>query len=368
MGINKSKMILLNSILCMVLVACTDLSNPGFIADLPDTTGITGNKEGDTAVLADDSIAYRRNRAIGKGMNFGNALEAPSEGEWGMVIKQSYIAAVAEAGFTSVRLPICWSVHTDNNAPYSIDPVFIQRVDEIIDWCFDEGLAVIITIHHFNEFYDSPANETYRRMFFSIWDQLSTHYRETDSEKLIFELLNEPHSTMTAEIWNGLIPEILEVVREIDTNRTLIIDVPDWAYHGSIGKLVIPEEEQNVIVSVRYYLPYDFTHQGAHWAEGSDEWLGNTWTATTDEKNTVLADMDLIRDWAEQHNRPITVGEYGAIILAAHEDRITWTRYVRSRFEANGFSWSYFDFGVYFRSYDIENNRWLEGFPGVFFD
>ena len=351
------RMIFINSILFLVLMACTDIPNPVFISDIPDT-----------AVLSDDSIAYRRNQAIGKGMNFGNALEAPREGEWGLVIKQSYIEALAEAGFNSVRLPICWSAHTAATAPHTIDPAFIRRVDEIIGWCFENGLAVIITIHHFNDFYDSPAAETYRQMFFSIWDQLTTHYLETDGEKLIFELLNEPHSNMTADIWNALIPEILDAVRSIDTNRTLILDVPDWAYHGSIGKLEIPEEEQNVIVSVRYYLPYDFTHQGAHWSEGSEEWLGNTWTATRDEKNTVLADMVMISTWAEAHDRPITVGEYGAIIFAAHEDRLTWTQYVRSRFEANEFSWSYFDFGVYFRSYDIENNSWLDGFPDVFFD
>jgi endoglucanase len=361
-------MIFMNSILFLVLTACINLSDPGSPLDNQDNNDTIGGQGQDTVSVVDDSIAWRRNLAIGKGMNIGNALEAPNEGEWGLVIKQSYIQAIGEAGFNSVRLPICWPAHTSAMAPYSIDPAFIERVDEVMEWCFDEGMTVIITIHHFNELYDHPLDETYRNMFFAIWDQLTEHYLGTSGEILIFELLNEPHSNMTAEIWNDLIPEILGVVRDIDTNRTLIIDAPDWAYHGAILKLEIPEEEQNVIVSVRYYLPYDFTHQGAHWAEGSDAWLGTTWTGTANQKNTVLTDMELVKEWSEQHNRPVTVGEYGAIVNAAHEDRITWTRYVRSRFEANGFSWSYFDFGVYFRAYDTEHNEWLEGFPGVFFD
>jgi len=78
--------------------------------------------------------------------------------------------------------------------------------------------------------------------------------------------------------------------------------------------------------------------------------------------------MEAVADLVEKHNRPVTIGEYGAIINAAHEHRVRWTEFVRSQFEAFGFSWSYFDFGVLFRAYDIENNAWLEGFPDVFFD
>jgi len=329
---------------------------------------VTDDHVAGTDDSADTLKAIRRNRAIGKGMNIGNALEAPEEGAWGLVVKESYIEAIAEAGFNSVRFPICWSAHTEFTPPYTIDPGFIARVDEILGWCFDRDLAVVITIHHFNELYNEPMDETYRQVFFSIWDQLSKHYSEKYPEKLIFELLNEPHNNLTAGMWNELLPEILEVVRAADTIRTLIIDVPDWAYHESIGKLEIPEEEKNVIVSVRYYIPYDFTHQGAHWVENSDEWMGLTWTGTSQEKQSVITHMEAIADWAETHNRPVTIGEYGAIINAAHEHRVRWTEFVRSQFEAFGFSWSYFDFGMLFRAYDIENNAWLEGFPDVFFD
>lgn len=310
----------------------------------------------------DSLIAFKRNAILGRGINFGNALEAPNEGDWGLTIKESYIQEVKDAGFNSVRLPICWSAHTSYTAPYTIEAIFLKRVDTVINWCTSRGLAVIITIHHFNDFYDNPDNENYKRMFTAIWQQLSTHYKSDSPEKLFFEVLNEPHNNLTADKWNTLIPSILETIRKIDSDRTLIIDVPDYGYHESISKLIIPESEINVIVSVRYYLPYPFTHQGAHWAEGSEKWLGTTWTATPEQKNTVETDMQKIQAWAKLHNRPVTIGEFGAIIYADATNRLIWTDYVTRSFESHNFSWSYFDFGVIFKAYDIEKNVWLKGF------
>lgn len=310
-----------------------------------------------------NNLAFRRNEILGRGINFGNALEAPNEGEWGLTIRESYIQTIADAGFNSVRLPICWSAHTALRSPYRIQATFIKRVDTIVNWCTRRGLAVIITFHHFNDFYDQPDNPTYQDMFNAIWQQLSSHYKNVDPDKLFFEVLNEPHGQMSADKWNELLPVVIATIRKNDPARTLIIDVPDYGYHESIGKLVIPAHETNVIVSVRYYLPYPFTHQGAHWAEGSDKWLGTSWTATEAQKNTVENDLQKIQTWGQQHNRPVTIGEFGTIVNARAADRLLWTRYVTRSFEAHHFSWSYFDFGVLFKAYDIQNNRWLPGFP-----
>jgi len=312
--------------------------------------------------IAVTSKAFERNKRIGRGMNFGNALEGPSEGEWGLVIKELYIEAVADAGFDSVRLPICWSAHTDNKYPYLIDKNFLSRVDEIIGWCFERDLAVVITIHHFNELYNEPDNSTYRNMIVAIWEQLTSYFIDYDHRKLFFEVLNEPHNNLTAEKWNKLIPDLIKAVRAKDKDRTIIIDTADYGYHTSLDKLIIPEDERNVIISVRYYLPYKFTHQGGHWVAGSEEWLGETWSGTDSQKNTVDTDLKFVKAWSVKNNRPITIGEFGAIINADEKSRLVWTEYVRGKFEENGFSWSYFDFGVRFRAYDIEKNCWLDGF------
>ena len=309
-----------------------------------------------------DQVAYERNKRIGRGMNFGNALEAPNEGDWGFVIRESYVEAIAQAGFDSIRIPIRWSAHVSDAAPYTIDPDFLDRIDEVVGWCMDRNLLAIITIHHFEELYDDPDDPVNQNKILAIWDQLTHHYLTYDHDQLIFEPLNEPHNNLTSAKWNALMPTLIRAVRQTDTDRTLIIDVSNWAHHIYLKDLIIPEEERNVIVSVRYYLPYPFTHQGGHWAEGSEAWLGTTWRATEEETAVVRADMEMIRNWSESHHRPITVGEFGAIVDADHESRVIWTDYVRSQFEENGFSWCYFDFGYIFKAYDIDNNNWLPGF------
>ncbi len=323
-----------------------------------------GEKEINTT---DRLKAFSRNILIGTGINLGNALEAPEEGEWGLYIEERFIDSIKQAGFNSVRIPICWSCHTDSRYPYAIDELFLSRVDEVIDWCLEKELMAIITIHHFNELYEFPDEALYRVMFFAIWEQLTQHYKSIDHDKLIFEPLNEPHGNLTADKWNELIPEILDVIRSIDRERTLIIDVPDYGYHQSITKLTIPEKEKNLIVSVRYYLPFEFTHQGAHWVEGSDEWIGNTWTGKTDQVNAVRNDMAFIKEWEEENNRPVTIGEWGSIIYCDEQSRLTWTEFVHEQIKKHGFSSTYFDFGVFFRAYDLEDDHWVDGFLPAFF-
>ena len=313
---------------------------------------------------ADIAKVFNRNKNIGKGINFGNALEAPNEGEWGLVIKESYVQAIADAGFNSVRLPICWSAHTSKDYPYSIDATFLNRVDEVMNWCLKRNLAVIITIHHFDDLYNYPDDPVYLNMFYSIWKQLTNRYLSVDHEHLFFEVLNEPEVNLTADKWNLLMPKIIDTIRIIDNDRTLIIDGPDYASHWSLANLSIPQSEQNVIVSTRYYLPYQFAQQGAWWSNWIDlnQFLGTTWSGTTSEKNAVLTDMSIIRNWSKNNNRPVTIGEWGSIMFADNQSRLTWTNYVRTQFENNEFSWSYFDFGVVFKAYSVIENKWLYGF------
>ncbi len=81
------------------------------------------------AGAAEPKDAFDYNRLLGRGMNLGNALEAPNEGEWGLTLKEDYFEAIRRAGFDSVRIPIRWSAHAGAYAPYTIDERFFSRVD-----------------------------------------------------------------------------------------------------------------------------------------------------------------------------------------------------------------------------------------------
>ncbi len=82
------------------------------------------------------------------GINFGNMLESPNEGEWGLMVQEDYFDRVKEAGFDFVRLPVSWSTHADQGWPYTLDQTFLARVDEVINWGLERDLTMIVDFHH----------------------------------------------------------------------------------------------------------------------------------------------------------------------------------------------------------------------------
>src|SRR5215218_7109404 len=80
--------------------------------------------------------------AIGRGVNFGNMLEAPTEGAWGLTVTDDLIDKARGAGFQSVRLPVRWSNHAGVEAPFTIDPAFLARVESVVDRLLAKGLVV----------------------------------------------------------------------------------------------------------------------------------------------------------------------------------------------------------------------------------
>ncbi|HKD37098.1 MAG TPA: hypothetical protein VKB78_09865, partial [Pirellulales bacterium] len=71
--------------------------------------------------IAADPFFKTMTARFGRGINLGNALEAPHEGDWGVTLKESYFEAIASAGFDSVRIPVRWSAHAAESQPYTID-------------------------------------------------------------------------------------------------------------------------------------------------------------------------------------------------------------------------------------------------------
>lgn len=299
------------------------------------------------------------NRALGRGVNLGNALEAPSEGEWGMTVEEEYIQLIRDAGFTSVRIPIRWNAHADEEPPYTIDADFFDRVDEVVGWALDRDLLAIIDFHHYNELMEEP--EEHRERFLALWEQIAERYRDYPTS-VLFEVLNEPHADLEPELWNEYLRDAIEVIRPSNPERTLIIGTAPWGGFDGLQDLSLPDDERNIIVTVHYYNPFQFTHQGASWVEDDSEtWLGTTWSGTDDEQAAVDEDFGNVMDWAEAHDRPIHVGEFGAYSAAPTESRERWTTYIRAASEERNFSWAYWEFGAGFGVYDRDNEAWREG-------
>lgn len=298
---------------------------------------------------------FEQNKLLKRTINLGNYLEAPSLGAWGVMMEDEDYPLIRQAGFTAVRIPVRWSAHADTVAPFTIDPGFFELVDRAVDNALKNNLAVVLNMHHYEEIFQEPA--AHEERFLALWKQIAEHYRDLP-DQVIFELLNEPHHNLDAAAWEKLFNKAIPVVRASNPDRTLMIGPDHWNNVNALESLNLPQNDQNIIATFHYYLPFHFTHQGASWVEGSDEWLGETWTGTEEQKAAVLADLDKAVKWAKENNRPLFVGEFGAYSKADMDSRIAWTSFVARSCEERGISWAYWEFCSGFGVYDRGNSQW----------
>lgn len=286
---------------------------------------------------------FERNRQLDRGINLGNALDAPAEGEWGVVLKEEYFKLIKEAGFDSVRIPVRWSNHALAEAPYTIDPVFLARVDWAVDTALAYGLPVILNIHHYRELYTEPA--AHRDRFMGLWKQIAEHYKNYP-DALFLEILNEPDDALTPEMWNQWLKEAHAIIRKANPTKTIVIGSANDNWITYLEKLELPEDDRNIIVTVHHYFPHEFTHQGADWVSWDDsgKWLGTAWTGTDAEKKAITEVFDIGAAWSRQHNRPINLGEFGAYEKADMDSRARWTRFMADSAIRRGWSFHYWEF------------------------
>ncbi len=297
------------------------------------------------------------NRRLKSGVNLGNALEAPKEGDWGVVLQPEYFSLIKSAGLSHVRLPVSWSTHAGTSAPYSIDPPFFDRIDWVIKEARKNGLAIVINMHHYEELEADPAAHWQR--FIAMWKQIAEH-TASQSDDLAFEFYNEPAKNIDAEKWNKLFAETLQVVRASNPRRVVVVGPINWNDLHQLSSLKLPDDRY-LVATIHYYDPKQFTHQGAGWMGAeAEKWLGTKWTATPDQMKQLTSDFDEAAKWAHDNNRPMYLGEFGAYEKADMDSRICWTKAVRSQARSHGFSDAYWEFCSGFGMYDPQKKEWRQ--------
>jgi endoglucanase len=305
-----------------------------------------------------DTFAYEQNRRLGRGINLGNALEAPQEGEWGMTLEEGFFSTIHQGGFSSIRVPINWANHAASDPPYLIEKAFFDRIDWVIEQAQKNDLVVILDMHNYQAMMDTPREQ--RARFLALWQQIAEHYQQAP-DSVYFELLNEPNAALgLGGAWNSILAEVIPLIRQTNPHRTIVLGPVNWNSMSDLSRLELPQDERNLIITFHYYLPFQFTHQGAEWVNGSDPWLGTTWTAKSSEKNAILGDLDFAVQWGKTNHRPLFLGEFGAYSKADMDSRVLWTDFVARKAEARGLSWAYWEFGAGFGAYDREAKKWNE--------
>lgn len=296
-------------------------------------------------------------RDMKTGWNLGNTLDAnaksglESETCWGQPeVTPEQIRGIAAAGFNTIRIPVSWANHI-MDSKYTIDPAWMKRVRQIVDWAIDENLYVILNDHHDNYekaspvpyaggYYPSSLNYNESLRFTrAVWTQISETFNENYDERLVFEVFNEPRLRGHSHEWwyrpsctecrdgasnlNRLNRIALETIRSSGkNNRNRFVMVTALA--ASLNSFradsswVMPEDsaEGRLIVSVHLYTPHPFAMENP----GVRDFSKNL-TYELDESFEYLNERFVSR------GIPVVIGEYGATNKNNTQDRVQWFRH-----------------------------------------
>lgn len=293
------------------------------------------------------------NNQLGRGVNIGATFEQEADYLW----DDYYIQKIKEKGFKHVRLPVRWDNFPTSDyrslkeAPYNIKPEFLTEIQTVVDKLLAADLKVILNIHHYDPLMDltGDTQEAEIKRFLALWGQLSEYFQNYD-ERLIFEILNEPRDAMDSK-WNRVFKDAIGVIRKENKfgnannqNRVLMVGTTDWGtINGLEGSnaLILPEDDKRLIVTIHYYNPLPFTHQGASWVKPGYP-IGLRWNDTQKERDAVTADFEKIKKFSEDNkNVPIHIGEFGVHFEADIDSRLLWTNHIARTIDKHGFSSAY---------------------------
>lgn len=300
--------------------------------------------------------AFAQNAKLGRGVNiigYDPIWRSRDEGRF----TEEHFRLIKEGGFNSVRINLHPFRHMNADSGYALAPGWLETLDWAVEQATAQGLAVILDLHEFNAMADDPEGK--KGLFLGFWQQVAPRFKDAP-ESVFFEVLNEPNRAVTPEMWNGYLREALAVIRESNPGRTVIIGPAHWNGMGALAELDLPADDRNLIVTVHYYHPMEFTHQGAPWTEQWKDTTGVQWTASEAEISRMRTDFDVARSWATTNDRPIFLGEFGAYDKGDMDSRARYTASVARTAEELGWSWAYWQFDSDFIVYDIDNGAWVQ--------
>ncbi|MDD6345556.1 MAG: cellulase family glycosylhydrolase [Oscillospiraceae bacterium] len=329
----------------------SSIGNVNFSADNSDSpeANITDNKTYKSSVPENAQMHDITSQQIVSdmriGWNLGNSLDcydkekelsvSDSETYWGNpVVTKDMIDTVKKAGFNAVRIPVSWTNHlSDDN---TIDPEWLDRVNEVVDYVIDNDMYAIINIHHDDYTWLNPSKADEKAVtekFTKIWEQISERFRDYDYH-LLFEGMNEPRIIDSPNEWTGGTPEEREVINNLfdvfvktvrssggnNTDRHLIITSHAASITDDAVKAVKIPDDDKIIVSVHYYSPWDFSDPDDDSAQ-SAEW------GTDSDKLELDKGFDLLKSTFIDKGTPVIIGEFGSVNKNNYAKRTEYTEY-----------------------------------------
>lgn len=306
----------------------------------------------DDGVMREGLTALEVSRLMGNGTNLGNTMEACNTGTiapgkspliyevlWGQpVTTQAMLSAMKAAGFDTIRIPVAWMTNATTlalNGDYTIDPAYLDRVAEIVDYARSAGMYVIINDHWDGGWWgmfgseDPATRQLAMDAYIGMWTQIATRFAGY-SDYVIFESANEELGARFDEnsvycsdsvvtylpdneryaLCNQVNQVFVDTVRATggnNTQRFLLIA----GYGTNIDQTCDPRfkmpadtAESKLLLSVHYYDPWSYC--GASAAAGATAWGTRSDFEYMDQQLSKLTKFT-------QQGYGVVIGEYGAL-------------------------------------------------------
>ncbi len=340
-------------------------------------------------IVVPDNESLKFIRDMEMGWNLGNAFDAIDcnwlsdemeyESAWcGAKTSKELILKLKEAGFKTIRIPVSWHNHVD--ADDRISEEWLNRVEEVVSWAYDEGMYVIINIHHdddVNYMYPSYACLDRSKQYIGhIWEQVSAKFADYD-EHVIFEIMNEPRQKGTAMEWwiedveSAEAQEALDCINQMNQagvdairangqgyNSSRYILVPGYAANPELEMndyFKLPDDsaataENRIIITVHAYTPYEFALNKS----GTKKFD----IATSNGTEDINSFMKRLYERFVCKGTPVLIDEFGALDKDNLDSRMQFTAYYVAMARKYGMTCCYWDNNAY--KTDGENFRIID--------
>lgn len=224
-------------------------------------------------------------------------------------------------GVNAVRIPVTWRDHMDSDG--NIDREWMDRVQQVVDYAYSQGMYVIINVHHdgggdpkFGAWIIEESQKDYNtflKKYNNVWKQIAERFKNY-SDYLIFESMNEvgfdtlynKNKADAYNLINKINQDFVDIIRATGGNnakRHLLIA----GYYTDIERTCdslykMPDDKAGrCILSVHYYTPWDFcTCDRKHtWGTNSEVW----------QMETLIGKMK--KNFVDK-GIPVIIGEYAA--------------------------------------------------------
>jgi endoglucanase len=359
-----------------VTISSSDVTSVKITVSQAGKTGLYPSYN--TAPIAADatgmnSTAVQLAAKMKLGWNIGNTLEATgSETAWGNPkVTKALIDLVKANGFNAIRIPCAWNQYA-NATTAQINATWLARVKEVVQYCVDNDMYVIVNIHWDGGWLEKNVTEAKKEennaKQKAFWEQIATNLRGFD-EHLLFASANEPDVKDAAEmaVLKSYHQTFIDAVRSTggkNAYRNLIVQGPstDIEKTNQLMTTLPTDSAVNRLMAEVHFYPYQFTlmTEDADWGKMFYYWGAGNHSTTDTSRNATWgeeADVDkfflMMKTQFVDKGIPVILGEFGAIkrnltgdALTLHlKSRADFLKYVVKQSRVNGMVPFYWDAG-----------------------